>query len=114
MKDDLLLKLLAATVLVLGSLSTAAPAADGQAAGAKAGTRIVTRCGKLLKTDVAQSSMPQSTTSTTFIDVAGSTVSFNIPGTVNTCILVDFSGLVAAPSSLMNIRAVRDTTIVSS
>ena len=76
-------------------------------------------CGELPKTEVVQNIMSQAldTTSTGFFDVAGSTVSFSIGGSVKTCVLVNFSGEVAAQSNvntgLMLIRAVRDNAILS-
>lgn len=102
---------------MLLSLSVAALAGDGQPSGARrAGTQVQTSCGKdAKKLEVAQSSVGQSTTSTAFADVDGSTVSFNIGGNGNTCLLVDFSAQVFAPGAghLMNVHAIRDDNIQS-
>jgi hypothetical protein len=120
MKATSSLKLLAATALVLGSLSAVGLAAsDGQAEqeAARAGARRVqTSCAKVAKVEVAQSSVGQSTTSSAFVDVIGSTVSFNIPGSANTCVLVDFSAQGFTGSAVANVlfvQAVRDNAIVS-
>jgi hypothetical protein len=91
---------------------TAGLADNGQAAGAKAGTRAITSCGTVKKIEIAQSGISQNTTSPTFVDVIGSTVNFTISGSGNTCVLVDFSAQVftddAAPNRTLHIRAVRD------
>jgi hypothetical protein len=113
---------LSAAAAALVSCSLVAFAANtGEATKATNGeraTRVQTSCGKLGKSEDAQSSVGVSTSSTTFVDVAGSQVSFNIGGTGNTSVIFYFSGQVFAPSSaagtgLMFVQAVRDTSIVS-
>jgi len=91
---------------------------DGQAIKHKSPVAPVqTSCGKDAKqVDIAQNSTGQNTTSSTFVDVTGSEVSFNIGGNNNTCVLVDFSGQVFAPgttNNLMFVKAVLDNSITS-
>lgn len=101
------------------SISTPALAGPGEPAGANAGaraqTRAVTSCQQPIKVKVAQSSSSQSTTSTAFVDLVGSNVSFKVGGTVNTCVLVDFSAQAFAPNlgTLLMVRALRDGSLVS-
>ncbi len=102
-----------ATLLSASAAVFAAP--DGQASGSRSvGTLAQTSCNKAPKIEVAQSSSGQSTNSSTFVDVAGSDVSFNIGGSNNTCIIVSFSAQGFAPSGrLMHVRALRDGSIES-
>jgi hypothetical protein len=54
-----------------------------------------------------------STTSTTFVDVPSMSVTFTIPaGTGRSCVRVEFSAYVFAPSELMEIRTLLDGTTV--
>lgn len=46
------------------------------------------------------------TTSTTFVDVPGATVNFNIGGQARVCLVVDFSSMAFASSELLYVRAV--------
>ena len=100
------------------SITTAALAAnDGQTPKSRNPHVLAqTSCGKDLKNvEIAQGS-GLSTDSTTFTDVTGSEVSFNIGGKNDTCVLVNFSAQAFAPASggkLMKVRALLDGGVES-
>src|SRR5262249_24498258 len=67
-------------------------------------------CGILPQTVVVQSGTPQSTTSTSFVNVIGSGVSFTQGGTSAACVIVSFSAQVFTPLGGIIVRALLDGT----
>src|SRR5688572_18411580 len=74
-----------------------APVADGPVAGDKASARLFENCRKLPVTEIAVLSAPQTTSSTSFIDVIGSGVDINVAGKATSCVIVSFSAQAFAP-----------------
>lgn len=111
----------AMTGAMLLSLSVTAFAgghSDGQTSGSRSvGAMAQTSCGKdFKKVEIAQNSTSQSTSSTAFSDVSGSTVSFNTGGSSNSCVLVNFSAQAFAPADrgqILHLQAIRDGNITS-
>jgi hypothetical protein len=102
-------------VSALAMLTTAGLAADGQPSKSKRGGKALISCSNVVKVEVAQSGASQSTSSSSFVDVAGSSIGFIVGGSVPSCVLVDFSAQAFAPATgtLMMVRALRDGGIGS-
>jgi hypothetical protein len=101
--------LTAVAAAALLSFSTASMAAgDGQAGARRVGASAITNCNGATRINVAQSSTSQTTSSTAFVDVIGSSQS--ITTTATKCMLVSFSGQVFSPGTggLMFVQAVLD------
>jgi hypothetical protein len=120
MKVSLSLKLVAATALLLGSLSTAGFAASkNKAHGAKAGARLQMSCGILNRTEVALSGTTQIVNQLTPTDLNGSAVTFRVRGSTPACVIVNFTAVgtvpPASPQEQVNmiVRAVLDSTDTS-
>lgn len=114
---------LVASILALAavpSLSAPKSPADGQdRAAAKSASKLSPKttslCRKINRHEVAQSSVGQSTTSNTFVDVIDSAIVFDAGGTGNSCVLVDFQAQVFAPgfARILFVQAVLDGVTVS-
>jgi hypothetical protein len=107
----------AAAILMLALAAPASSAsaqravADGQLREAKAAARqLIESCGNLPKTEVVVNSQPQSTDSTTSIDVQGSEVFFKVGGSASSCVLVTFIAQASAPGpfAVMRVKALLD------
>ena len=71
-------------------------------------------CGQLPNTEVAQSGAAQFNPSSTFADVVGSSVSFNVAGANPSCVIVSFSAQAFAEHRAgMFVRALLDKSVES-
>ncbi len=102
------------TVVVLAVTTVAVGATRhpnaGQAGRQSAGpaTVIVGGC-KAAKVDFAANDVGTSTTSTSFVDLPGASVTFSIGGAATSCVVADYSGQAFAPSPrLLFIQALLD------
>jgi hypothetical protein len=115
MKRKIAHKALVATALVTavfigGRVAIASPGEPP--GGRERAARTVLSCDKLKKTEVAQTNAGQSTTSSTFVDVTDSTVSFNVGGNNPSCVTVSFSAQVFAPNGrVMFVQALLDNVV---
>jgi hypothetical protein len=94
-------------------ISSAAIAGDGQAGANKSARFLLSKtCGPLPKIDILASDVNTTTTSTSFVTLAGGTRTINVGGTVSTCVVVDLSvqgfAPTAASDTLMMVRVLLD------
>jgi hypothetical protein len=113
----LLSALVIASVLAMTSVAIGATrhANNGMPRSSAAGTNTVfTGSCKAPKVSFATNDAGSSTTSSAFATIPGMSVTFSIPGTASSCMIIEYSGQAFAPAgALINIRAVLDGVTVA-